>query len=139
MVTFHLASNWRPSVGAGGRVSRWAGWVPASALRRDLGGRAGPGRRQGSRALGWGHVHLPGKDTLSPGQVLKERHPSPGSLRPFAGIRSPRFPPGGSLRAGLARLPRPSPGFSIFCPPSRGEPEAGEEEELAIRLPLALP
>lgn len=74
---------------------------------------------------------------LSPCQVLKERHPSPGPGRPFARIGSPRFPPGTSGRGWLG-YQDPHPAF-LFCPPSRGEPEAGEEGELVIRSPLALP
>lgn len=69
MVTLHLSTS--PAAGdLRRRKVPWAGWVsgPARLLarRRDRGGGGWPGRRQGPRALGWGHIHLPRKDTLSP-------------------------------------------------------------------------
>lgn len=102
-------------------------------------GAAGPGRRQGSCALGWGHVHLPGKDILSPCQVLPERHPSPGFGGTSHGPGVPGFPrePGGGASWSHETLTQT---FSASAHPLSSMPrkKQAEKEGLVIRLPLAL-
>lgn len=78
-------------------------------------GGAVPGRRQGSRALGWGHVHLPGKDIISPCQVLQDR---PLALCPAVTSQDREFAVlSANLGAGSAGLRGPFPGSSRL--PSR--------------------
>lgn len=71
-------------------------------------GAAGPGRRQGSRALGWGHVHLPGKDVLSRARCFRSGIPAlgPAVTSPGPGVPGSLWEPRGGAGWAPRTLPR---------------------------------
>lgn len=122
MVTLHLSTL--PAAGdlRWGEGPGWqAGSLPLLLSWPCVGtgeGAAGPGRRQGSRALGWGHIHLPFSGrTYSPrDRCLRSGIPALGPAGTWPGPGAPgsrREPQGG---AGLGYQ---DPYSALpFCPPT---------------------
>nr|KAF6309097.1 hypothetical protein mPipKuh1_009193 [Pipistrellus kuhlii] len=121
MDPFHLASSGRPSIGGGGGPGWQAGSPPLLLSRGTWEGALAPGGVRAPAPLAGVTSTFPGRTRSPRARCLRSGIPALGP-QALCQDREPPVPTE-NLRAGLAglaRLPGPSPGFSVlFSEPRR--------------------